>query len=689
MDKEIFIVLIAIGIMLIGSLCVFFMSLLKKNARKRGWTALLFMIVPLALIITVCSNILITGEAVSGELKMFKMYSLNASLHFGIDRLSAFFMILVMILAIPVVMFSIAYMEKEKELFGYYTPLILFIVGMLGVLIVDDFFFFFIPWEFMSLSAYALILFEKKEPQALKAGIKYFIVTHFGNICLILGVIIIYFSVPPDYPGFQASFSFSSISRAMGILMEISPIILNLSLTLIFIGFMTKAGAFPFGFWWLPDAHPAAPSPVSSLLSGVMIKIGIYGLIRSFMFLLPYGSYTIGWGWAIAIIGTLSLFFGTLRAMMQHDSKILLAYHSIGQIGYILLALGTGMIFMAKAPFIALTAFIAGLYHLMNHTCFKGLLFLNAGSVIHKAGMRDMDKLGGMAKLLPFTSIASLIAVLSIGGLPGFNGFVSKWMIYQSTIFAGMKLPVIMLMSIIAIFISVVTIVSVLKFYGTIFLGHIPETFCKIEKGESLLIVIPQLFLAFLCILLGIIPALGIIPGFTVFSDLPIFKALNYNIFFQHLNILKVVLHAESPDGNLLKIGLWNPFLTIITLIILCFVGYFITRSLKAPVRTVDNWYCGSVVKSDEVIYRSSSYYLYIKEYFDLINKSFLPTKFNLKTDFSKVFNVDEWLFLPFCHGLVKFSKWFARSHVGIPQIYLLWTVVGALITFVVLFWIS
>ncbi|MBU2497752.1 MAG: hypothetical protein KKE57_02515, partial [Proteobacteria bacterium] len=338
---------------------------------------------------------------------------------------------------------------------------------------------------------------------------------------------------------------------------------------------------------------------------------------------------------------------------------------------------------------VAVLALVAGLYHLVNHACFKGLLFLNAGAVMHKTGLRDMDKVGGLAKILPITSIAALVAVLSIGGLPGFSGFVSKWMIYQASIFGGIQYFWTILMGIIAIFISVVTIVSVLKFYSAQFLGKMPEAFKeKAKDHEDWAIWAPQIFLAVLCILLGIIPVLGVWPGFTVFTDMPILSTASYTAVFGEFNLFRIVLHADTQNVGINTVGVWNPFFTIIVFIALGLFGYFITRSAGAEIRTVESWYCGSVIGDEEIIYRSSSYYVYLKEFFKLVNRRFVPGKVEFKTDLSKILNLDTWLYYPFSHGFVSATKWFAKSHVGIPHVYLLWTVIGALITIAVLFWL-
>ena len=206
---------------------------------------------------------------------------------------------------------------------------------------------------------------------------------------------------------------------------------------MIFLGFLVKAGGFPFGMWWLPDAHPAAPSPVSALLSGAMIKLGLYGILRVFLSLMPPGPWLLPWGFVIATFGTLSLFFGTMAALVQLDSKRLLAYHSIGQVGYMLLGFGLGLALLERDPALAAVAIVAGLFHLLNHACFKGLLFLNAGMFEVVTGERDLNRLGGLNKVVPLTAACTIVASLSIAGLPPFNGFSSKWLLYHASVWSG------------------------------------------------------------------------------------------------------------------------------------------------------------------------------------------------------------------------------------------------------------
>ncbi len=199
---------------------------------------------------------------------------------------------------------------------------------------------------------------------------------------------------------------------------------------------------FPFGQLWLPDAHSIAPSPISALLSGVMIKTGVYGIIRTFFWMVPAEGYNGSlWGIVIASFGVVTLFIGTNQALKQHDAKRLHAYHSIGQMGYIILGIGSALVMLNSGSefvkLLSVVAIVGALYHTLNHTVFKGLLFLSTGSVLYATGTKDLNKLGGLMKLMPVTAVVAGIASLSIAGMPAFSGFASKWTIISSNILAG------------------------------------------------------------------------------------------------------------------------------------------------------------------------------------------------------------------------------------------------------------
>ena len=276
---------------------------------------------------------------------------------------------------------------------------------------------FLICWEVMALCSFFLVTFESEEESVQRAGWTYLVATHIGTAFLLVLFLML---------GRQAgggSLDFDTFLAARGHMGAAADVLFLLAL----VGFGAKAGFVPFHIW-LPEAHPAAPSPVSAVMSGVMLKTGIYGILRTLTFL---GAPHLWWGWLLIATGLVSGIFGVLMALAQHDLKRLLAYHSVENIGIIALGLGLGVLGVAwRLPALAVLGFAGGLLHVVNHALFKGLLFMGAGSVQHATGTREIDLLGGLIKRMPWTGRTFLIGAVAICGLPPLNGFVSELLIY-------------------------------------------------------------------------------------------------------------------------------------------------------------------------------------------------------------------------------------------------------------------
>jgi hydrogenase-4 component B len=339
-----------------------------------------------------------------------------------LDPLSAFFLVLVSLLGVAVSIYSLGY---AKGFFGrrnvgvlgaFYNALLLATTVMFAA---DNIWIFLISWELMALTAYCLVSFEHEKPATRQAGVLFFIMSHIDAGCVILGFLLL----------FQASgdYSFASL-RNVGATMDAGK--RDAAFVLFLLGFGIKSGVVPLHIW-LPAAHPVAPSNVSALMSAVLIKTGIYGLTRvCFDFL---GPPPLWWGVTILAVGTVSAVLGVLYALMEHDLKRLLAYHSIENIGIILMGLGAALIFLHTGhPLLATLGLIAGMYHTLNHACFKGLLFLGAGAVLRATGTRNMEEMGGLAKRMPQTAFFFLVGAVAISALPPLNGFVSEWLTYQT-----------------------------------------------------------------------------------------------------------------------------------------------------------------------------------------------------------------------------------------------------------------
>ena len=357
-------------------------------------------------------------------------YKFASSLSFlafsiNIDKLSAFFVFTISLISLFSSIYGFGY---GRHFFGKYNLgalgffYNLFIAGMLLVVAASDAVFFLIVWEIMSLASFFLVIYEHREQENIQAGFLYFVMTHVGTAFIALVFLLLY--------GVTGSFDFVDISGSAAL----SPVMKNLIFILALLGFGTKAGIIPLHIW-LPGAHPAAPSHVSALMSGVMIKTGIYMFIRLFLDLLP--AAPVWWGATILILGAVSALLGVLYALTEHDLKRLLAYHSIENIGIILLGLGGAMIFYSYGLVsLALLGLVAALFHVLNHAVFKALLFMGAGGVITATHTRNMEEYGGLVKRLPWTALFFLFGAMAISALPPLNGFWSEWLTFQS-LFSG------------------------------------------------------------------------------------------------------------------------------------------------------------------------------------------------------------------------------------------------------------
>ncbi|HUL96021.1 MAG TPA: hydrogenase 4 subunit B [Usitatibacter sp.] len=418
--------------------------------------------------------------------------------HLRLDALSAFFLLLVGVASAGISIFAAGYFRP-----GEGTPPGLmcleyhvFLAAMAMVLLADDAYAFMVSWEMMALSSYFLVTTNHRLPEIQRAGYLYLLVAHIGAIAILLC-----FGVLQANTG---DYTFANM-RAQ----NLSPFWASAAFLLALFGFGAKAGILPLHVW-LPEAHPAAPSPVSALMSGVMLKTAIYGMLRVSFDLV---STTIWWWGVVALsVGLLTALFGVVFAAAQVDMKRLLAYSSIENIGLIVVALGLAIIFEAYGMrSLAALAMTALLYHCLNHALFKSLLFLGTGSVLHATHERSLGKLGGLMRFMPWVAWTALVGVIAAAGLPPSNGFASEWLLLQSFLFTG-TLPNPYLKMLVPVFAAGVVLVAALagyvmvKFFGVIFLGQPrEERLAKAEDAGRL----ERLGLAWLtagCILLGLFP---------------------------------------------------------------------------------------------------------------------------------------------------------------------------------------
>jgi len=414
---------------------------------------------------------------------------------FVLDPLSSFFSFVICLIGLAASIYGIHYAEEYSGkvsigAMGFFFNL--FIVSMLMVVTAAHVFWFMVFWEFMTLTSFFLIHFNDSEKTA-KATVLYMVIAHIGGAAILTGMLLMSTGA--------GSFYFSDFKG-----INLSATMATVIFFLFFFGFGSKAGIFPVHVW-LPEAHPAAPSHVSALMSAVMIKTAIYGIIRTCLWL-PLSEW---WGIMIIVFGALSALLGVLYALTQHDTKALLAYHSVENIGIILLGCGVGFYGMASGNgILAAAGFIGGLYHVINHATFKGLLFLGAGSVIFRTHNQDMNKLGGLARKMPYTAFAFLIGAMAISALPPLNGFVSEWFTYQSLIQAalgsGAMGTFIFTGAIVALAVTgVLAVMCFVKVYSVIFTGTPrDEKIWEKSKESPFLMVAGMFILVGACILLGL-----------------------------------------------------------------------------------------------------------------------------------------------------------------------------------------
>lgn len=432
-------------------------------------------------------------------------FQLNWNIPFGsffiqIDALSAVFLIPIFGLSAIAAVYGVEYLFSYRGMKNLGVPWFfynLLLIGMALVVVARNGLLFLVAWEIMSLSSFFLVTFEYERPSVCQAGLIYLIAMHIGTAFLI-----VFFILLGHHAG---SMDFDKIS---GIPSSLASILFLLAI----VGFGTKAGFMPLHVW-LPYAHPAAPSHVSAVMSGVMIKTGIYGLVRALIML---GMPPMWWCWLLILIGSISGILGVLFALAQHDIKRLLAYHSVENIGIITIGLGVGLsgIHM-NSPILATFGFAGGLFHVINHAVFKGLLFMGAGAVLHSSGTGHIDLLGGLIKRMPWTAFTFLIGSIAICGLPPLNGFVSEFLIYlgvfKNGLGGGLESVIFALMAIGSLaLIGGLALACFAKAFGVIFLGHPRSDHAQHAHEVGPGMKFSMITLSVFCILLGILSPLVI-----------------------------------------------------------------------------------------------------------------------------------------------------------------------------------
>ncbi len=449
---------------------------------------------------TLAVHALATGRSAHGEL-LYHAAS-GSSLGFVVDPLAAWFLLVLAALAVPVAAYSVAYLGHGA--LGWRSALVAVgfnvLVGAVElVFVADGVISFLFAWELMTLATALLVTTEHERGEARRAAFLYLVMSHVGTGCLIGAFFILARGA--------GSLSFQDILA--GHVVSVGPARTEAFL-LFFIGFGVKAGVIPL-HGWLPEAHPEAPSNVSAFMSGALIKTGVYGLFRFCAFGL--GMPPLAWGVLILLAGGVSAILGVLYALMQHDLKRLLAYHSIENVGIMLLGLGAGMMALSSGhPGLAALGIAASLFHVLNHALFKGLLFLGAGGVVAATGTRNIEELGGLAKRMPWTALFFLVGAAAISGLPLLNGFVSEWLLFQAFLFGFHRSSEALVHFLFPVAGALLALTSALA--AACFVKAFGLTFLALPRGEGArtaresagLMLVPQGMLAAACLVLGLAP---------------------------------------------------------------------------------------------------------------------------------------------------------------------------------------
>ena len=511
-------------------------------------------------------------------------------MHLRLDALGSFFLLVIGSLVLPVAFYSQGYLSHEKRLTAIAIFLPLFVLGMMGVVLSDDAFTFMLFWELMSVSSYFLVTHEHRHPENRKAGFIYLLMAHMAGL-LIMGSFATLYAA-------SGSFEFSAMREV-----EISPLWASVAFLLAGFGFGTKAGVVPM-HGWLPEAHPVAPSNVSALMSGIMLKVAIFGFIRITWDLMGSGDFQWWWGALVLAAGSSSAVSGVLMALQQHDLKRLLAYHSIENIGIILIGLGLGMLLAQTGhPILAALGLIAALYHTINHALFKGLLFMGAGAVLHKTGTRNMEMMGGLIHRMPWTAALFLVACISISALPPFNGFVSEWLTFQTALMAP-QLGGALLTAIVPFSAAMLALAGALaatcfvKVFGVVFLGHARSDAVANAKEIDGWMKVGMLIPALCCLLLGLLPGLFI----PLLDRVP--QALLHTSILSSLNTASWIWLTPIDAAH----ASYSAPLSLIGMLVLGGLVFWWLHPKGTTIRRSKMWSCGNPHTHARMQYNATSF---------------------------------------------------------------------------------
>ena len=533
-----------------------------RNPRREALAAFVPSAFASILAVVLSALVLHSGSALRFSAPVIgAMPSMSLSLY--VDGIAAFFMLIIGLVSTSVSIYSLGYAGSysgKHSVRAMGSLLNLFVLSMLLVTATNNVFSFLLFWELMSLASFLLVVYEHEKEANLRSGITYLVMTHIGTAFITAAFLVLYLQT--------GSLSFDSFRSAAG---QLAPFTKDLVFVLALVGFGTKAGLVPMHIW-LPKAHPSAPSNVSALMSGVMLKVGIYGLVRVTLdFVVPSTPADAWLGLLMVAAGSSSALVGVLYASIEHDIKRALAYHSVENIGIIVLGLGLSVVFMSFGlETLAALALLASMYHSLNHAVFKGLLFMGAGSVLMKTGTADMNQMGGLVKRMPWTALFFLVGSIAIAGLPPLNGFVSEWLTMQALL-SSYQVPNVVLQLSIG-FASIVFALTLglasatfVKLFGISFLAR-PRSKAAEDATEAPRSMLAGMTIAgLLCVVLGVLPFVatsaiasafgfdvGLVSSFSPFGPLTVGYAADGLRSVTSLSMPTVLILTASVGAALL-----------------------------------------------------------------------------------------------------------------------------------------
>jgi hydrogenase-4 component B len=519
--------------------------------------------------------------------------------HLRLDALSAAFLVVVNLGGATASLYGLGYGRHEREPMRVLPFFAAFLAGMNLVVLADDAFSFLLTWEFMSLGSWALVMAHHREPGNARAGYIYLLMASFGTLALLLAFGLL---AGPD-----GGYTFDAIRGA-----PVSAAAAIAILALALLGAGSKAGLVPLHVW-LPLAHPAAPSHVSALMSGVMTKVAVYGFVRIVFDLM--GPPAWWWGAVVLLFGGASAVLGVLHALMEHDLKRLLAYHTVENIGIIFIGLGLALAFRANGmDGAAALAMTAALFHVFNHSVFKSLLFFGSGAVLGATGERDMERLGGLVHAMPVTAFAFLVGSAAISALPPFNGFVSEWLTFQAILLSpqlpqwALKFLVPAVGGLLALSAALAASCFV-KAFGITFLGRARTAVARDARETDRYSLAAMLALAALCLVAGVLPAY-FIDALAPAVARAVGAAMPPQTAFAWLTIVPIAESRSSYNGLLLF-----AFVAVAASL----AAWVIHRFASHAIRRADAWDCGFPDPSPVTQYTAGSFAQPIRRVFGTV----------------------------------------------------------------------